>query len=92
MRNTRQSYCVRYIRLVGFEIGLSGSWLLFTGLVGAWLAAVVCTDSVQWMILFIGLIGLGLPLGYRASARPRCWWDRSSHPDGRRPPEADEKA
>jgi SSS family solute:Na+ symporter len=139
---------------LGFAIGLSASWLLFTGLVGAWLAAVVLiprvkqlgdihgdrsypafirrrfgpgaalvaalvsaigyaaftgsqllaggtlaaaafdlslnhavllmsviivvytafgglqaviyTDSLQWTLLFGGLIGLGLPLGYRA--------------------------
>ena len=30
------------------------------------LQAVVYTDTVQWGILFIGLIGLGIPLGYRA--------------------------
>ncbi len=28
---------------VGYAIGLSGSWLLFTGLVGAWLSAVMST-------------------------------------------------
>jgi SSS family solute:Na+ symporter len=30
------------------------------------LQAVVYTDTVQWGILFVGLIGLGIPLGYRA--------------------------
>jgi SSS family solute:Na+ symporter len=31
------------------------------------LQAVVYTDTVQWGILFVGLIGLGIPLGYRAA-------------------------
>lgn len=31
------------------------------------LQAVVYTDSVQWAILFVGLIALGLPLGYSAA-------------------------
>ena len=30
------------------------------------LQAVVYTDTVQWIILFLGLIGLGIPLGYAA--------------------------
>ncbi len=32
---------------LGFAIGLSGSWLLFTGLVGAWLSAVVLIPIVS---------------------------------------------
>lgn len=38
--------------------------VVYTALGG--LEAVVYTDTVQWSILFLGLIGLGLPLGYRA--------------------------
>src|SRR5690606_3762098 len=34
---------------VGFTMGLSGSWLLFTGLVGAWLSAVLLIPLVyRW--------------------------------------------
>ena len=32
---------------LGFTMGLSGSWLLFTGLVGAWLTAVVLVPRVK---------------------------------------------
>ncbi|MFI4911247.1 MAG: sodium:solute symporter [Sedimentisphaeraceae bacterium JB056] len=32
---------------VGFAMGLSGSWLLFTGLVGAWLSAVLIIPKVK---------------------------------------------
>lgn len=32
---------------LGFTMGLSGSWMLFTGLVGAWLAAVVLIPRVK---------------------------------------------
>lgn len=32
---------------LGFAIGLSGSWMLFTGLLGAWLAAVVLIPRVK---------------------------------------------
>ncbi len=31
---------------LGFVIGISGSWLLFTGLIGAWIAAVVLVPKV----------------------------------------------
>lgn len=34
---------------VGFTMGLSGSWLLFTGLIGAWVSAVVLIPKVfEW--------------------------------------------
>lgn len=34
---------------IGFSMGLSGSWLLFTGLIGAWLSAVVLIPRVfEW--------------------------------------------
>ncbi len=32
---------------LGFAMGLSGSWLLFTGLVGAWMAAVILIPRVK---------------------------------------------
>ncbi|PJB24361.1 MAG: sodium:solute symporter, partial [Elusimicrobia bacterium CG_4_9_14_3_um_filter_62_55] len=32
---------------LGYAIGLSGSWLLFTGLVGAWLSAVFLIPRVK---------------------------------------------
>src|SRR5699024_2477293 len=32
---------------LGFTIGISGSWMLFTGLVGAWLAAVFLIPKVK---------------------------------------------
>ncbi len=32
---------------LGFAMGLSGSWLLFTGLLGAWLAAVILIPKVK---------------------------------------------
>src|SRR5210317_436135 len=32
---------------VGFAMGLAGSWLLFTGLVGAWLAAVLIIPRIK---------------------------------------------
>jgi SSS family solute:Na+ symporter len=38
--------------------------VVYTALGG--LQAVVYTDTIQWIILFVGLIGLGIPLGYRA--------------------------
>lgn len=38
--------------------------VVYTALGG--LQAVVYTDTLQWIVLFAGLIGLGIPLGYRA--------------------------
>ena len=32
---------------VGFAVGISGSWMLFTGLIGAWLAAVLLIPKVK---------------------------------------------
>jgi SSS family solute:Na+ symporter len=32
---------------LGFMMGVSGSWLLFTGLLGAWLAAVICIPKIR---------------------------------------------
>jgi SSS family solute:Na+ symporter len=39
--------------------------VVYTALGG--LQAVVYTDTIQWTILFIGLIGLAIPLGWRAA-------------------------
>jgi SSS family solute:Na+ symporter len=39
--------------------------VVYTALGG--LQAVVYTDTVQWIILFVGLIGLAIPLGFRAA-------------------------
>ncbi len=32
---------------LGFAMGISGSWMLFTGLIGAWLAAVILIPRVK---------------------------------------------
>ena len=37
---------------LGFAIGLSGSWMLFTGLVGAWLSAVFLIPKVKEIEIF----------------------------------------
>jgi len=41
---------------LGFAIGLSGSWLLFTGVVGAWLCAVVMVPRIKGMDIEKGLL------------------------------------
>jgi solute:Na+ symporter, SSS family len=41
---------------LGFAIGLSGSWLLFTGLVGAWLCAVLVVPRIKGLDLEHGLL------------------------------------
>jgi len=41
---------------LGFVMGLSGSWLLFTGLVGAWLSAVLLIPKVSDMARIKGLL------------------------------------
>lgn len=41
---------------VGYIMGLSGSWLLFTGLVGAWLAAVFIIPHVKAMDMQEGML------------------------------------
>lgn len=41
---------------LGFAMGLAGSWLLFTGLVGAWLAAVVLIPRVKALDERLGLM------------------------------------
>jgi SSS family solute:Na+ symporter len=54
-----------------FDFNLTTAVLVMSVVIVAYTAlgglqAVVYTDTVQWGILFIGLIGLGIPLGYRA--------------------------
>jgi SSS family solute:Na+ symporter len=41
---------------LGFLMGLSGSWLLFTGLIGAWLAAVLIIPKLKTMDMEDGLL------------------------------------
>ena len=41
---------------VGFAMGLSGSWLLFTGLVGAWLTAVFIIPKVKAVDAKLGML------------------------------------
>ena len=41
---------------LGFAMGLSGSWLLFTGLIGAWLAAVLVIPRVKRLDRRLGLM------------------------------------
>ena len=41
---------------LGFVMGLSGSWLLFTGLVGAWLCAVVTVPRIKGIDVEKGLL------------------------------------
>lgn len=41
---------------LGFTMGLSGSWLLFTGLVGAWLAAVLTVPKLKRLDIESGLL------------------------------------
>jgi solute:Na+ symporter, SSS family len=41
---------------LGFMIGLSGSWMLFTGLIGAWLSAVILIPKVNSLENFKNLL------------------------------------
>lgn len=41
---------------LGFTMGLAGSWLLFTGLIGAWLTAVVLIPRVKALDADVGLL------------------------------------
>jgi SSS family solute:Na+ symporter len=41
---------------LGFIMGLSGSWLLFTGLIGAWLAAVLIIPKLKTLDIKEGLL------------------------------------
>ncbi|HAA15856.1 MAG TPA: sodium:solute symporter [Cytophagales bacterium] len=54
---------------LGFTIGLSGSWMLFTGLVGAWLAAVFLIPLVKGNPKFAKLLTFPQLFGHYYSAR-----------------------
>lgn len=41
---------------LGFTMGISGSWLLFTGLVGAWLAAMLTVPKLKQLDAKVGLL------------------------------------
>lgn len=54
---------------LGFTMGLSGSWMLFTGLVGAWLAAVLLIPRVHRLGLLHGFTTYPQILRLRFGAR-----------------------
>lgn len=54
---------------LGFAMGVSGSWMLFTGLIGAWLAAVVLVPKIHAMGLKHGLSTYPQVFGIRYGAR-----------------------
>src|SRR5690554_851392 len=41
---------------LGFTMGISGSWMLFSGLVGAWLAAVLIVPKLKQLDTKVGLL------------------------------------
>jgi SSS family solute:Na+ symporter len=41
---------------LGFTMGIAGSWLLFTGLVGAWMAAVLTVPKLKRLDMKIGML------------------------------------
>lgn len=57
---------------LGFTMGLSGSWLLFTGLLGAWLAAVVLIPVVKPLGDRLGFLTFPDFLGHRFGDRCRA--------------------
>ncbi len=56
---------------LGFAMGLSGSWLLFTGLIGAWLAAVLLIPRVKTLGDARGWTTYPEFLGHRFGGRTR---------------------
>ncbi|BDD12998.1 solute:Na+ symporter, SSS family protein (plasmid) [Fulvitalea axinellae] len=50
---------------LGFTMGLSGSWLLFTGLIGAWIAAVVTVPRLKRIDQETGLLTFPDFLAYK---------------------------
>ncbi|GAA4828907.1 sodium:solute symporter family protein [Algivirga pacifica] len=54
---------------LGFALGISGSWMLFTGLIGAWLAAVFLIPSVNKLSKEINLLTLPQLFGYLFNGR-----------------------
>jgi len=49
---------------LGFTMGLSGSWLLFTGLIGAWLSGVILIPKVAGLARLKGFLTFPQYLGY----------------------------
>lgn len=56
---------------LGFAMGLSGSWLLFTGLVGAWLSAVLLIPKVKYLGDKFGFLTYPDFLEYRFDQKTR---------------------
>ena len=56
---------------LGFAVGLSGSWLLFTGLVGAWLSAVLLLPRVKPLGERLGWLTFPDYLAHRFDGRLR---------------------
>lgn len=54
---------------LGFAMGISGSWLLFTGLVGAWLAAVLIIPRIKRVDLKMGMFTFPDFLRYKYNDR-----------------------
>ena len=54
---------------LGFIMGLSGSWLLFSGLVGAWLTAVVMVPKVHRLSRRLNLLSFPQMLEYSYSKK-----------------------
>ncbi|MCX2741867.1 sodium:solute symporter family protein [Pontibacter anaerobius] len=54
---------------LGFAMGLSGSWMLFTGLLGAWLAAVFLIPKVKSNPAFANFLTFPQIFGYYFNAR-----------------------
>ncbi len=54
---------------VGFAMGLSGSWLLFTGLIGAWLSAVFVVPRIKQVDAHMGMFTYPDFLRYRFDSR-----------------------
>ncbi|WP_299757230.1 sodium:solute symporter family protein [uncultured Pontibacter sp.] len=54
---------------LGFAMGLSGSWMLFTGLLGAWLAAVFLIPKVKSNPAFASFLTFPQIFGYYFNAR-----------------------
>lgn len=54
---------------LGFTLGLSGSWMLFTGLIGAWLAAVVLIPKVYPIGRNLGLLTFPELIGHHFGRR-----------------------
>ncbi len=50
---------------LGFAMGISGSWLLFTGLVGAWIAAVLTVPKLKKLDNSIGMLTFPDFLAYK---------------------------